>query len=154
MISTSGKQARSLVFTRLLPVAIAVALLASCAGMQIKPPDLFLQNIKVKEIGVGGMQLDVKLDLTNGNVQPITLQFFEYTLSLNGHKIGKGYFRESLDYLFFHKNEARHLAFWIGNRCLGDCILFIFQAKGRDLIQWYQIKGLEILRPERQVVRK
>jgi LEA14-like dessication related protein len=66
--------------------------------MSVRPPELFVQKIKMEKIGITGMSMVLTLDLTNANVHPITLRFFEYSLEINGHKFGKGYFNQPLEF--------------------------------------------------------
>jgi LEA14-like dessication related protein len=93
MVGKSLKQFVSF-FVLFFAAACVAGLLVSCSGMQVRPPDLFLQKMKIEKVGISGMQMVLTMDITNGNVQPITIGNFEYKIAINGHSFGKGYFSE------------------------------------------------------------
>jgi len=69
-------------------VAVA-ALSAACAAL--KAPTLSVDSLKVRDMGITGVSLDVTFRVRNPNPEPITVERFEYELSLNGDKLGRGY---------------------------------------------------------------
>jgi LEA14-like dessication related protein len=99
-VEMGGKSLKKsvLFFALSFTAAGAAGLLVSCSGMQVRPPDLFLQKMKLEKVGISGMELVLTMDITNGNVQPITLQAFEYKIAINGHSFGKGYFNNPTEF--------------------------------------------------------
>jgi LEA14-like dessication related protein len=74
----------------LAPFGVAVVVLgAACAAL--KAPTLAVDSLKVRDMGITGVSLDVTFRVRNPNPEPITVERFEYELSLNGNKLGRGY---------------------------------------------------------------
>ncbi len=70
--------------------ALAALLLASaCASL--KPPTLALDGLKVGDMGLSGVALDVGFRIRNPNPEPLRIERFEYELLVNGSSLGHGY---------------------------------------------------------------
>ena len=77
--------------SRRVPVALALVavLAASCASL--KAPTLQVDALKVGDMGITGAALDITFRVRNPNPEAIVVERFEYELSLNGSKLGRGY---------------------------------------------------------------
>jgi LEA14-like dessication related protein len=73
----------------LLGLAVVVAFGTACAGL--KAPTLAVDSVNVRDMGLTGVSLDVTFRVRNPNPEPITVDRFEYELSLNGNRLGRGY---------------------------------------------------------------
>ncbi len=73
----------------LLGLAVVVAFGTACAGL--KAPTLAVDSLHVRDMGITGASLDVTFRVRNPNPEPLTVERFEYELSLNGNKLGRGY---------------------------------------------------------------
>jgi LEA14-like dessication related protein len=76
-----------------LPLVAALALPA-CATL--KPPAMRLEGLKVRKAGITGVGMEVRFQLRNPNPDDMLVERFEYELSLNGERLGRGYQSESL----------------------------------------------------------
>jgi LEA14-like dessication related protein len=74
--------------------AAAGALLVGCATL--KPPQLFVDGLKVDKVRVTGVSMDVRFRIHNTNPEPLEIENFEYQLDLNGVRLGRGYYGEPL----------------------------------------------------------
>jgi LEA14-like dessication related protein len=70
-------------------LTIVTLLSAACASL--KPPTLAVDGLKVGDMGVTGVAMDVRFRVRNPNPEPITVDRFEYELFLNGQRLGRGY---------------------------------------------------------------
>ena len=68
---------------------LSVLLVASCATL--KPPTLAVDGLRVGDMGVTGVALDVGFRLRNPNPEPLKIERFEYELFVNGSSLGHGY---------------------------------------------------------------
>jgi LEA14-like dessication related protein len=62
---------------------------AACSTM--KPPTLAVDGIKVGDMGLSGVALDVGFRVRNPNPEPLKIERFEYELLVNGRSLGHGY---------------------------------------------------------------
>jgi LEA14-like dessication related protein len=70
--------------------ALALALLGgACATL--KPPTLSVDSLKVGDMGITGVALDIGFRVRNPNPEPIAVDKLEYELFLNGRRLGRGY---------------------------------------------------------------
>ena len=60
-----------------------------CASM--KPPTLAVDGLKVGDMGLSGVALDVGFRIRNPNPEPLRIERFEYELLVNGKSLGHGY---------------------------------------------------------------
>jgi LEA14-like dessication related protein len=75
--------------------APAALLLAACTTL--KPPTLALDGLKVGDVGLSGMALDVGFRIRNPNPEPLRIERFEYELVVNGSSLGHGYEPKGVD---------------------------------------------------------
>lgn len=78
-----------------LVVAPVLALVA--AGCGLKAPAMQLDHLRVDEVNVTGMTLDIRFKVRNPNPEPLAVQNFEYELKLNGRRLGRGYHSDSFE---------------------------------------------------------
>jgi LEA14-like dessication related protein len=67
----------------------ALLLAAACASL--KPPTLAVDGLKVGDMGLSGVALDVGFRIRNPNPEPLRIERFEYELFVNGSSLGHGY---------------------------------------------------------------
>jgi LEA14-like dessication related protein len=72
-----------------MALALVALLAASCASL--KAPTLQVDALKVGDMGITGAALDITFRVRNPNPEAIVVEKFEYELSLNGSKLGRGY---------------------------------------------------------------
>jgi LEA14-like dessication related protein len=70
-------------------LALSVLLAQACAT--VKPPTLAVDGLRVGDMGVTGVALDVGFRLRNPNPEPLKIERFEYELLVNGSSLGHGY---------------------------------------------------------------
>jgi LEA14-like dessication related protein len=70
-------------------VLVSALLAGGCAGM--KPPTLAVDGLKVGDMGLSGVALDVGFRIRNPNPEPLRIERFEYELLVNGSSLGHGY---------------------------------------------------------------
>lgn len=68
---------------------LSVLLAEGCATL--KPPTLAVDGLRVGDMGVTGVALDVGFRLRNPNPEPLKIERFEYELLVNGSSLGHGY---------------------------------------------------------------
>jgi LEA14-like dessication related protein len=85
-------------------VLLGAALLAGCAS--VKAPTLQVQKLKLGGIGVTGVRMDVSFHVRNPNPEPLLIERFEYELSLNGRRLGRGYYPQTLDLAGFGDEQV------------------------------------------------
>ena len=72
-------------------VIVALALAGACASAPLQPPTLQVAGLKVGDMGLTGVSLDVKFRVRNPNQKAIKIDRFEYELVMNGQRLGKGF---------------------------------------------------------------
>jgi LEA14-like dessication related protein len=70
-------------------LVLSVLLAHGCATL--KPPTLAVDGVRVGDMGVTGVALDVGFRLRNPNPEPLKIERFEYELFVNGSSLGHGY---------------------------------------------------------------
>jgi LEA14-like dessication related protein len=71
-------------------IAVLVPLLLSgCAS--VEPPKLWVEGLRLGDVGINGATLDVRFRVRNPNSEPLLIERFEYELQLNGHRVGRGF---------------------------------------------------------------
>ena len=76
------------------PLVTALALFAlcgACASAPVQPPTLQVAGLKVGDMGLTGVSLDVKFRVRNPNQNAIKIDRFDYELVVNGQRLGKGF---------------------------------------------------------------
>ena len=77
-------------FLRALGVLVAGLLIAGCSGVRPQPPEVSLKRLQVAELSLSHANLLADLRIYNPNLIALTLEQFDYTLSLNGVKVSSG----------------------------------------------------------------
>lgn len=67
------------------------ALLALVAAGCTKAPILTVDGLKVGDMGITGVALDVRFRVRNPNPEPIVVERMEYELFVNGRRLGRGF---------------------------------------------------------------
>jgi LEA14-like dessication related protein len=75
--------------TALVGLAVAVVLSGACA--KVKAPILAVDSLKVRDMGITGLGLEVGFRVRNPNPEAMVVDKFEYELFLNGNRLGRGY---------------------------------------------------------------
>ena len=76
---------------RLVLVALAMVAAVGAGCASLKAPTLQVDALKMGDMGITGAALDITFRVRNPNPEKITVEKFEYELSLNGEKLGRGY---------------------------------------------------------------
>jgi LEA14-like dessication related protein len=63
----------------------------------VKAPILAVDGLKIGDMGVSGVALDVGFRVRNPNPEPLTIERFEYELFLNGNRLGRGFEAKGLE---------------------------------------------------------
>ena len=87
-------------------VTLALLTLGSSACATLKPPALFVEKISVDRIAITGAGLNVGFRLRNPNPEAMLVERFEYDLSLNGHRLGRGYYADPIDLPGFKEDRV------------------------------------------------
>lgn len=75
-----------------LAAVLALAALAgACASAPLRPPTMQVAGLKVGDLGLTGVALDVKFRVRNPNEKAIKIDRFDYELVVNGQRLGKGF---------------------------------------------------------------
>jgi len=69
---------------------LLVLLLGACSGVRPLPPDISLSRLQVDAISLSHATLQAELRIYNPNLVALTLEQFDYTLSLNQVRISSG----------------------------------------------------------------
>lgn len=78
-------------FNSMLLLTVMAVAGAAC-GPAIKPPSLQVAGLKFAGAGLTSAKLNVSFNVRNVNPMPIAVESFDYELSLNGNRLGKGYY--------------------------------------------------------------
>jgi LEA14-like dessication related protein len=73
-----------------VPAALALLVLVTPA-CGVKAPILAVDGLKVGDMSVTGVALDVRFRVRNPNPEPLTIDKMEYELLINGDRVGRGY---------------------------------------------------------------
>lgn len=77
--------------------ALLAALALAAAGCGLKAPTMQLQHLRIDQLNVTGMTLQVRFQVRNPNPEPLRVRNFEYELELNGSRLGRGYHPDSFE---------------------------------------------------------
>jgi LEA14-like dessication related protein len=77
--------------------AALAAVLLTAACTTLKPPTLAVDGLKVGDMGLSGVALDVGFRIRNPNPEPLRIERFEYELLVNGNSLGHGYEPKGVD---------------------------------------------------------
>ena len=68
---------------------VLVALVTPACG--VKAPILAVDGLKVGDMGITGVALDVRFRVRNPNPEPLNIDRMEYELFVNGNRLGRGF---------------------------------------------------------------
>ena len=68
---------------------VLLALAAAACG--VKAPILAVDGLKVGDMGITGVALDVRFRVRNPNPEPLNIDRMEYELFVNGNRLGRGF---------------------------------------------------------------
>ena len=91
--------------TRFLAVAALSAFALAGAGCGAKAPILAVDGVKVGDLGVTGVAMDVRFRVRNPNPEPLSIERFEYELFLNGNRLGRGFESKGLQLAGFAEGK-------------------------------------------------
>ena len=94
---------RTLRRARVLVLALVPA--AGCAT--VKAPILAVDGLKVGDMGLSGVALDVGFRVRNPNPEPLTIERFEYELFVNGNRLGRGFEPKGLELAGYGETKVR-----------------------------------------------
>ena len=69
-------------------LALLALVMAACG---VKAPILAVDGLKVGDMGITGVALDVRFRVRNPNPEPLTIDRMEYELFVNGNRLGRGF---------------------------------------------------------------
>lgn len=72
-------------------LSAALGALGACASAPVQPPTMQVAGLRLGQLGLTGISLDVNFRVRNPNPKAIDIERFEYDLFLNGQRLGKGY---------------------------------------------------------------
>jgi len=89
-------------------VAAGVVLLAVAASAcGVKAPILAVDGLKVGDMGITGVALDVRFRVRNPNPEPLNIDRMEYELFVNGNRLGRGFDSKGLALLGFGEDKVQ-----------------------------------------------
>ena len=88
-----------------LRVVLATLLISACAT--VKAPILAVDGMKVGDMGLSGVAVDVGFRVRNPNPEPIRIERFEYELFVNGNRLGRGFESKGLDLQGYGEAKVR-----------------------------------------------
>jgi len=68
---------------------VLLTLATSACG--VKAPILAVDGLKVGDMGITGVALDVRFRVRNPNPEPLNIDRMEYELFVNGNRLGRGF---------------------------------------------------------------
>jgi LEA14-like dessication related protein len=71
--------------------AAGLALLALVTPACVKAPILAVDGLRVGDMGITGVALDVRFRVRNPNPEPLNIDRMEYELFVNGNRLGRGF---------------------------------------------------------------
>ena len=86
--------------------ALAVMLLSSACAT-VKSPILAVDGLKVGDMGLSGVAVDVGFRVRNPNPEPLRIERFEYELFVNGNRLGRGFESKGLDLEGYGETKVR-----------------------------------------------
>jgi LEA14-like dessication related protein len=99
MLLGNVTEVRMKMLVRGTALVLLTAALGGCAlfGDKVKAPNLQVAGIKYSGTGLTGAKLNVTFNVRNVNPTPLVIESFRYDLTLNGEKLGSGYFPTRLE---------------------------------------------------------
>jgi LEA14-like dessication related protein len=87
-----------------LGLALAACLAPACAT--VKAPILAVDGLKVGDMGITGVALDVRFRVRNPNPEPLNIERLEYELFVNGNRLGRGFEAKGLQLAGFGEGKV------------------------------------------------
>ena len=87
--------------------AAGLALLALATPACVKAPILAVDGLKVGDVGITGVALDVGFRVRNPNPESLTIDRLEYELFVNGNRLGRGFESAGLALAGFGEGKVR-----------------------------------------------
>jgi LEA14-like dessication related protein len=82
-----------------------LALVTPACG--VKAPILAVDGLKIGDMGITGVALDVLFRVRNPNPEPLTIDRLEYELFVNGNRLGRGFESSGLPLAGFAEGKVR-----------------------------------------------
>jgi LEA14-like dessication related protein len=73
----------------------------------VKAPVLAVDGLKIGDMGITGVALDVLFRVRNPNPEPLTIDRLEYELFVNGNRLGRGFESSGLPLAGFGEGKVR-----------------------------------------------
>jgi len=86
-----------------LGLALAACLAPACAT--VKAPILAVDGLKIGNMGITGVALDVRFRVRNPNPEPLNIDRLEYELFVNGNRLGRGFESKGLQLAGFGEGK-------------------------------------------------
>jgi len=87
-----------------LGLALAACLAPACAT--VKAPILAVDGLKVGDMGITGVALEVRFRVRNPNPEPLNIDRMEYELFVNGNRLGRGFEAKGLQLAGFAEGKV------------------------------------------------
>jgi LEA14-like dessication related protein len=84
-----------------------VLLAAAAAACGVKAPILAVDGLKVGDMGITGVALDVRFRVRNPNPEPLNIDRMEYELFVNGNRLGRGFDSKGLALVGFGEGKVQ-----------------------------------------------
>jgi LEA14-like dessication related protein len=88
-----------------LGLALAACLAPACAT--VKAPILAVDGLKLGDMGITGVAIDVRFRVRNPNPEPLNIDRLEYELFLNGNRLGRGFESKGLQLAGFGEEKIQ-----------------------------------------------
>jgi LEA14-like dessication related protein len=88
-----------------LALATPLSLCVGCAS--VKTPILAVDSLKLGNMGLTGVTVDVAFKVRNPNPEPMKIDRFEYELFANGRRLGRGFESSGFDLAGFGEETVR-----------------------------------------------
>jgi len=87
-----------------LGLALSACLAPACAT--VKAPILAVDGLKLGDMGVTGVALDVRFRVRNPNPEPLNIDRLDYELFVNGNRLGRGFESKGLQLAGFAEGKV------------------------------------------------
>jgi LEA14-like dessication related protein len=84
-----------------------IALVTSTSCMIMKAPIMAVDGLRVGDMGITGVALDVLFRVRNPNPEPLNIDRFEYQLYINGNRMGQGFEPSGLQLAGFGEGKVQ-----------------------------------------------
>ena len=88
-----------------LGLTLVACLAPACAT--VKAPILAVDGLKVGDMGITGVALDVGFRVRNPNPEPLSIDRLEYELFVNGNRLGRGFESSGLELAGFGEGKVQ-----------------------------------------------